>query len=70
MTQVKTESREEWVQARRALLAREKAFTREADALARARRSLPWLRVRKPYAFDGPQGREKIFKTYPPKVKK
>ncbi len=53
-------SREEWLAARTALLAREKEFTRLRDELSRQRRELPWVRVEKPYAFDGPDGRETL----------
>jgi len=45
-----------WLEARRAFLEKEKAFTRERDALNAARRELPWLRVNKDYRFQGPQG--------------
>jgi predicted dithiol-disulfide oxidoreductase (DUF899 family) len=50
-------SRDEWLVARRALLAREKEATRAHDALNTARRELPMVRVGKPYEFDGPDGR-------------
>lgn len=49
-------SREEWLKARKALLAKEKAITRELDALRAERRRLPWVKVDRPYAFEGPQG--------------
>jgi predicted dithiol-disulfide oxidoreductase (DUF899 family) len=49
----KTVSREEWLAARRALLAKEKAHLRAQDALARERRELPWVKVEKSYVFDG-----------------
>jgi predicted dithiol-disulfide oxidoreductase (DUF899 family) len=49
-------SREEWLVARRALLTKEKGLTRLRDRLAAERRALPWVRVEKPYVFDGPQG--------------
>jgi predicted dithiol-disulfide oxidoreductase (DUF899 family) len=52
--------REEWLEARRAHLAREKEFTRARDRLAEERRALPWLKVDKDYVFDGPQGRAKL----------
>lgn len=52
--------REEWVAARKAHLANEKAFTKARDLLHRERRSLPWLRVDKAYSFDGPGGRESL----------
>ena len=51
---------EEWVAARKALLEREKAFTRERDELSRLRRELPWERVEKTYVFDGPEGEETL----------
>jgi predicted dithiol-disulfide oxidoreductase (DUF899 family) len=49
-------SREEWLDARKALLARERAMTHELDALRAERRRLPWVRIEKPYVFDGPEG--------------
>jgi len=42
-------SREEWLAARKALLAKEKAMTRELDALRAERRRLPWVKVETPY---------------------
>jgi predicted dithiol-disulfide oxidoreductase (DUF899 family) len=53
-------SREEWLRARTELLAREKEFTRLGDDLSRRRRELPWVKVEKPYAFEGPRGRETL----------
>src|SRR5262245_46346890 len=49
-------SREEWLRARTALLAREKEHTRQRDELSRQRRELPWVRVDKAYRFDSPDG--------------
>lgn len=57
MTVHKIVSRAEWLQARQQHLAREKAFTRLRDELSAERRELPWVRVEKDYAFDGPDGR-------------
>ena len=51
---------EEWVAARKALLEKEKAFTRERDALCRLRRQLPWEHVEKTYRFDGPEREETL----------
>lgn len=48
--------RETWLEARRALLAEEKAHTRMRDALAARRRALPWVKVDKDYRFEGPDG--------------
>jgi predicted dithiol-disulfide oxidoreductase (DUF899 family) len=50
-------SREEWIDARKALLAKEKEFTRLRDELSRQRRELPWERVEKEYRFDAPEGK-------------
>src|SRR5712671_4102834 len=53
-------SREEWLAARKKLLAKEKKFTRERDALAAERRQLPWVKVDKNYVFDGPDGKKTL----------
>jgi predicted dithiol-disulfide oxidoreductase (DUF899 family) len=47
---------EAWLRARIDLLAREKALTRERDALNAARRRLPMVEVTADYRFDGPKG--------------
>jgi predicted dithiol-disulfide oxidoreductase (DUF899 family) len=47
-------SREDWQEAREALLRREKELTRLRDALNADRRRLPMVRVEKPYVFGGP----------------
>jgi len=52
----KVVSREEWLAARLKLLAEEKEFTRQRDALTRHRQKLPWERDEKPYQFIGPNG--------------
>ncbi|HEX7310783.1 MAG TPA: DUF899 family protein [Gaiellaceae bacterium] len=49
--------RDDWVEARKALLAKEKEFTRLRDELSRQRRELPWERVEQEYLFEGPQGK-------------
>ena len=49
-------SRAEWLDARKALLAKERAITHELDALRAERRQLPWVRIDKPYVFAGPEG--------------
>ena len=56
----KTVSRDQWLEARRALLAKEKAHLRAHDELARQPRELPWVKVDKSYVFDGPDGRETL----------
>jgi predicted dithiol-disulfide oxidoreductase (DUF899 family) len=57
-------SREDWLEERRALLAREKELTHAREALARARRELPCVRVEKPYVFvteSGPRALAELF---------
>ncbi len=56
MTEHAVATPEEWFQARRALLAEEKEFTRARDALSAKRRALPWVKIEKPYRFDSPEG--------------
>ena len=66
MAEIKTAvvSKQEWLAARKALLAREKAFSRERDALARARRELPRVKVGKDYVFDAPEGRRTLAELF------
>jgi predicted dithiol-disulfide oxidoreductase (DUF899 family) len=57
-------SRDEWLAARKALLAKEKEFTRLRDSLNAARRALPWVKVDKPYMFDTPDGRQSLGELF------
>ncbi len=57
-------TRAEWLEARKALLAREKAFTRERDALSAARRELPMLKVDKEYVFGGLSGTQTLAELF------
>jgi predicted dithiol-disulfide oxidoreductase (DUF899 family) len=56
MTTSRIVTREEWLKARKAHLAKEKEFTRLRDELARERRELPWEKVEKAYSFVGSEG--------------
>lgn len=60
MQQHRTVNRDEWVEARKALLAKEKEFTRLRDDLSAQRRDLPWVKVGKTYTFEGPDGTESL----------
>ena len=60
MTEHAVVPHEEWIQARRAFLAREKEFTRQREALAAERRALPWEAVTKEYVFEGPAGKRSL----------
>jgi predicted dithiol-disulfide oxidoreductase (DUF899 family) len=53
-------SREKWLEARRDLLAAEKDLTHRSDRVAELRRKLPWVRVDKPYVFEGPNGKASL----------
>lgn len=57
-------SREEWLNARKALLAREKEFTRFRDQLNTQRMALPWVKVDKDYVFDTPNGRKTLAQLF------
>jgi predicted dithiol-disulfide oxidoreductase (DUF899 family) len=50
-------SPEKWLAARRELLREEKEFTRAQDKFNARRRSLPWVKIEKPYTFESPHGR-------------
>jgi predicted dithiol-disulfide oxidoreductase (DUF899 family) len=56
----KVVSEPRWLVARKALLAKEKQYTRLGDRLNRERRRLPWVRVDKSYSFEGPNGKESL----------
>jgi predicted dithiol-disulfide oxidoreductase (DUF899 family) len=53
-------TRDEWLAARKELLAKEKELTRMRDRLNAERRALPWVRIDKEYLFEGPAGRETL----------
>ena len=55
--QHKIVSQDERIAARKAHLAKEKAFTRARDQLSAERRALPWVKVEKNYVFDTPEGK-------------
>ncbi|WP_134681565.1 DUF899 domain-containing protein [Paracoccus ravus] len=52
--------REAWLDARKALLARERAMTHQLDELRAERRKMPWVRVEEDYVFDGPSGERSL----------
>jgi predicted dithiol-disulfide oxidoreductase (DUF899 family) len=53
-------TQDQWLNARKQQLIREKEFTRLRDELSRQRRELPWVKVDKLYVFDGPHGKEAL----------
>lgn len=60
----KVVSPEDWLAARKALLAREKMHTRAGDELSRQRRALPWVKVDKNYVFDTPEGKKTLGELF------
>jgi predicted dithiol-disulfide oxidoreductase (DUF899 family) len=63
MTDHQVVTPEEWGEARKQLLAKEKEFTRLRDQLSHARRDLPWVRA-KQYVFDGPGGKQTLAQQF------
>lgn len=57
-------SEQEWLSARRELLAKEKELTRHQDRITAARREMPWLKVEKPYSFDTPEGKVTLAELF------
>ena len=48
---------EQWLAARKELLAKERELTHLRDEISRRRRELPWEKVEKRYVFDGREGK-------------
>ncbi len=57
-------SREKWLVARKALLAKEKEMTRARDALNVERRMLPMVRIEKDYVFEGPDSKASLLDLF------
>jgi predicted dithiol-disulfide oxidoreductase (DUF899 family) len=51
---------QEWLTARKALLAKEKELTHLRDEVNKARLALPWVKVTKEYTFDTPSGKKTL----------
>jgi predicted dithiol-disulfide oxidoreductase (DUF899 family) len=66
MSLPKIVSPDEWLAARKDLLAREKELTRARDALSAERRRLPMVRVEKDYVFEGPDGQARLADLFGP----
>jgi predicted dithiol-disulfide oxidoreductase (DUF899 family) len=64
MTAPQVVSREQWLAARQELLAEEKAFTRQRDALSAARRALPWVKLERTYSFASPDGEKSLAELF------
>jgi predicted dithiol-disulfide oxidoreductase (DUF899 family) len=57
-------SRDEWLVARKELLAREKEATRARDALNAGRRRLPMVEIEKDYVFEGPGSKVSLLDLF------
>lgn len=64
MSEHEVVSHDEWVEARKVLLAKEKEFTHLRDEVSRQRRELPWEAVEKEFVFDGPEGKETLSELF------
>jgi predicted dithiol-disulfide oxidoreductase (DUF899 family) len=64
MIQHQSVSRDQWITARKELLGKEKELTHLRDGVSRQRRELPWVRVEKPYVFDGPDGSQTLAELF------
>ena len=60
----KVVSSNEWIEARKELLIKEKEFTRLRDQLSQQRRDLPWEAVSKEYIFEGPDGKHTLRELF------
>ena len=58
--QHKLVSRDQWIAARKAHLANEKALTKARDKLSAERRALPWVKVEKDYVFETLDGKKTL----------
>jgi predicted dithiol-disulfide oxidoreductase (DUF899 family) len=57
-------SQDEWLAARKRLLAKEKQLTRQHDEVNAERRRLPMVRIDKEYEFEGPNGKANLVDLF------
>lgn len=57
-------SQDEWLAARKELLAKEKEATRARDVLRAERQVLPMVEIDKEYTFEGPDGPAKLLDLF------
>jgi predicted dithiol-disulfide oxidoreductase (DUF899 family) len=55
---------DDWIEARKELLAEEKRFTMLRDELSRRRRELPWEAVDKEYVFEGSDETQTLLELF------
>jgi predicted dithiol-disulfide oxidoreductase (DUF899 family) len=64
MQQNRIVSREEWLEARKALLLKEKEATHLRDSINAKRLALPWVKVDKTYVFETPAGKKMLAELF------
>jgi predicted dithiol-disulfide oxidoreductase (DUF899 family) len=64
MSLPKIATREEWLEARKELLIKEKELTNQRDQLNVERRNLPMVEITKDYVFDGPKGEARLIDLF------
>jgi predicted dithiol-disulfide oxidoreductase (DUF899 family) len=57
-------TRDEWLAARKTLLAHEKELTKHYDRVSAERRRLPMVKIEKTYMFDGPEGKRSLIDLF------
>jgi predicted dithiol-disulfide oxidoreductase (DUF899 family) len=57
-------SQEEWLTARKVLLADEKALTQQRDRINAKRRRLPMVKIEKDYVFEGSQSKLRLLELF------
>ncbi|MFN6546738.1 DUF899 family protein [Mycolicibacterium nivoides] len=57
-------TRDEWLEARKKLLAAEREVTHLRDAVNAQRRRLPMVKVDKDYTFEGPNGEVRLVDLF------
>lgn len=67
MTDHRIVSQDEWLEARRALLVKEKAATHLRDEVNAARLALPWVKVDKAYEFETVAGKRSLAELFGPR---
>ncbi|HET6158119.1 MAG TPA: thioredoxin family protein [Dongiaceae bacterium] len=60
MTQHKIVSEADWIEARKKVLAEEKALAKARERIAALRRDLPWVKIEKKYEFDTASGKKSL----------
>jgi predicted dithiol-disulfide oxidoreductase (DUF899 family) len=64
LTKHKVVSLNEWLEARKQFLTKEKEFTRLREQLSRQRRELPWVKVEENYVFEGAAGKTTLAELF------